>query len=109
MRWAALLLLVIGCSDGATAVGDPCTDGVECPEVPGTACILAWPEGYCTEIDCSLGSCANGALCVDGLTFANVPYRAFCLDTCKVDADCRDRYRCGDVQRSEKVCVPSMP
>ena len=107
-RLALLALFALaGCGDVASkAVGSPCEDGDGCELRSNTACVLTWPEGYCTEVDCSVGSCPAGARCVTGLTFPSVAIDAFCLATCRTEADCRDGYRCVDVSLPERVCAP---
>jgi hypothetical protein len=110
--WGALggVLLALGlagCSgEGAAEVGDPCEDGNACAFRTGSACILSWPDGYCTEVGCTLGSCPTGARCVTGIQFADVSYESYCLSTCDRDGDCRDGYRCVDVSLPEMVCAP---
>lgn len=103
--WAALSLAA--CSgEGGGEVGDPCTDGVDCAYRAGSACILPWPGGYCTEVACTLGSCPTGARCVTGIQFQDVDYESYCLSTCAQEGDCRAGYRCVDVSLPEKVCAP---
>ena len=87
-------------------VGEPCTTGHGCGTASGAACILRWPEGYCTEFDCTLGSCPEAARCVTGITFANVPVDAFCLVVCRSAQDCRAGYSCMEVGGPERVCTP---
>ena len=112
--WMTLLGALVGvflvsCGDPAPlVVGDGCTDGEECTSGATAACIIAWPEGYCTEIDCRLGSCPAGSRCVTGLTFPNVSFDAFCLSTCKANTDCRTGYMCSDVNAPEMVCTPRL-
>ena len=103
------LLLGLAACDRDPGVGAPCLDAArDCALTARTACILAWPGGYCTEIDCQLGSCPSGARCVTGISFPNVPLDAFCLATCELPTDCRPGYRCGTVgTTADKVCAPS--
>lgn len=106
----AVALALAGCAgDGAADVGSPCTSGAECPASPTRACIVPWPDGYCTEIACDVGSCPNGSRCVRGITFVDVPFDAFCLATCESLADCRPGYRCANLSLPEAVCVPENP
>jgi hypothetical protein len=111
MKLAALWLAALfACGDGdAKVIGDPCSSGNLCGVNPRAACITAWPDGYCTEIDCALGSCPIGARCVTRVSFPNVPFDAFCLETCTGAGDCRDGYRCVDISSMEKVCAPALP
>ncbi len=110
MRFLILALALIACGDGdAAVIGDPCGTGNGCGVNPRGACILAWPEGYCTEIDCSLGSCPSGSRCVTRVSFPNVPFDAFCLKSCENLDDCRDGYRCVDISSTEKICAPAQP
>lgn len=110
----ALLAALVGptaCDEEIKEVGSPCGEAVEeaCTFSPAGACILSWPEGYCTEIQCNVGSCPAGSRCVRGVTFVDVPFDAFCLRTCNSDLDCRDGYRCTDVSEPEKICAPLTP
>lgn len=101
------LLLAAGCgADDLEGVGQPCREGNDCPLRAASACIVPWPEGYCTEVACTVGSCPSGARCVTGIEFAGVPFDAFCLQTCQTERDCREGYRCVDVSLPEKVCAP---
>lgn len=109
----AFALLCAAACDGEEIkeVGSPCGEAVAegCDFSPSAACILSWPEGYCTEIQCNVGSCPAGSRCVRGVTFVDVPFDAFCLRTCTSDVDCRDGYRCTDVSEPEKICAPITP
>ncbi len=112
MNKLALLLVGVALScggDEVMRVGGPCSESNACDLSNTSACILAWPQGYCTEYDCQVGSCPSGALCVTGVTFRDVPVNSFCFATCQSDADCRDGYRCADVSEPEKVCAPVNP
>ena len=111
MRVAALwLAAAFACGDGdAKVIGDPCSSGNRCGVNPRAACITAWPDGYCTEIDCTLGSCPIGARCVNGVDFPTVQLDAFCLEKCDGADDCREDYRCVDISSTEKVCAPLQP
>lgn len=101
------LLLGLGCgSEAGPGVGSQCESGDDCERRAGAACIIPWPDGYCTEIACTVGSCPGGARCVRGIEFANVDFDAFCLETCQGEGDCRDGYRCVDVSLPESVCAP---
>lgn len=91
---------------GRAEVGEACTLTEDCAFRREAACIIAWPEGYCTEVACSVGSCPTGARCVTGIEFAEVPVDAFCLATCEQPEDCRAGYRCVDVNLPERVCAP---
>lgn len=105
-RLVLVVLLLMGCGEAATGVGSRCTDGNECELRSTSACVVSWPDGYCTEFACTVGSCPDGARCVSGITFPGVPFDAFCLDACAVETDCRDGYRCVDVSLPERVCAP---
>ncbi len=111
MRSALVLVVVLaGCGGGdGRVIGDQCNSGNTCGVNPRAACILAWPEGYCTELECVLGSCPSGSRCVTRVSFPNVPFDAFCLETCEATAECRDQYRCVEVSATAKVCVPAQP
>jgi hypothetical protein len=98
--------LLGGCEGASAGIGSPCVDAFDCGSGSRQACVLAWPGGYCTEIDCRLGSCPSGSRCVTGIRFPNVELDAFCLATCETDPDCRDGYRCADIREPEKVCAP---
>lgn len=103
----AWMVAVMACDSASRgAVGSSCTDAAECSEANATACILAWTDGYCSEIDCSVGSCPEGSRCVRGIRFANVPFDAFCLAVCTPANRCRSGYRCADLSMPETVCVP---
>lgn len=105
-----LVALLAACgSGGGATVGKPCGGPDDCETRSTAACILRWPEGYCTEVDCAPGSCPSGSQCVRGIEFANVPLDAFCLLTCEDPGDCRSGYSCTAVAGVEKVCVPTNP
>ena len=109
MRRALLgaLFALAGCGgDTPQGIGRACADGNDCELRSNAACIVPWPEGYCTEVACTVGSCPEGARCVTGIEFPSAPYDAFCLVTCQVEGDCRDGYRCVDVSLPERVCAP---
>jgi len=104
---ALVTLLFAGCGAGPSqGVGAACSTGEDCGGRTTAACILRWPAGYCTEFDCSLGSCPSGSHCVTGITFPDVQIDAFCLATCQENSDCRQGYRCTEINRPEKVCAP---
>lgn len=87
---------------GAPQIGDPCQNDAEC--APGHVCLQApshpqFPDGYCGVVPCQ-EDCGDGTACV-GL-FG----RQYCLRGCSADRDCRDGYRCLEVQAGARVCAP---
>ncbi len=105
----ALALAACDASTTGPMVGRTCADFTECGGRSTSACIAAWPEGYCTEVACLPGSCAAGARCAQGVMFTGVPVEAFCLATCTAKPDCREGYDCVDIGQAEDVCVPENP
>jgi hypothetical protein len=91
---------------GATPVGDPCMDQVDC----GNAgfCIdegQGFPGGYCSQ-DCSMGP--GGSMCPMGATCRGFGRgNAICLDACANNAECRAGYICVQVGLDpQRVCWP---
>ena len=105
-RLSLLLWALAACGgDGGAIIGKSCGDGDACASTARSACILRWPDGYCTEFDCTLGACPSGSRCVNGVTFQDVSFDAFCLDECASENDCRAGYACVSTEGA-MVCVP---
>jgi hypothetical protein len=87
---------------GAPQIGDPCENDAQCSD--SQVCLQApahpqFPDGYCGVVPCQ-EDCGDGAACV-GL-FG----RQYCLRGCAADRDCREGYRCLEVQPGDRVCAP---
>lgn len=85
--------------DGAACtVDEGCLSGVCLTESDG------FPGGLCTTPDCTqLEGCQEvGQICVQGEINGNL-----CLDSCGVDAECRELYECnGVVEGDDGFCYP---
>ncbi len=106
LRFIPFVLLLHCGGPDTQDVGDACGDGNDCQTRSVSACVVRWPQGYCTEVGCTVGSCPTGSRCVTGIDFQDVPFDAFCLKTCEQEAHCRDGYRCVDVSLPQRVCAP---
>ncbi|MBN1944585.1 MAG: hypothetical protein JW797_02870 [Bradymonadales bacterium] len=88
-------------SDGAA-----CTQDGQCL---GGKCLLdneGFPGGYCTTLECDTQGCTNifGADCLSvNQTQSAGP---ICYSSCDLDEDCREGYRCADVDGT-RICLPT--
>ena len=105
-----LLLLLGGCGASEAvegAIGEPCDERAQaCLSSGRSACLVDWPNGYCTEVDCTLGSCPTGSRCATAFAFPDVNVDALCLLTCEQPSDCRDGYTCS-ADPAGPICVPT--
>jgi hypothetical protein len=71
--------------NGATGIGDPCSEDSDCPE--GMSCFDDAGEGFCTE-SCTDTTCPEGTVCVESYG------EPLCLPECESDDDCADGMAC---------------
>jgi len=112
-----LLLCALAALAGACKpkIGDDCKISTDCSAAGDRLCDITAPNGYCTIFNCEPGTCPEGeALCVEfgaqrGPAAAAAcqnkqspsPYgRAFCMQTCDDNSDCRSGYTCADLGAS---------
>ena len=104
--WAALAVGVLGCTALAgcgAAIGDGCSDNVDCSTDGTRVCDLTQPGGYCTAVGCSARSCPDSAACVAFYagSFLTTPCNPLTEDAVGVDVvpsdDCN----------AEEVCLSS--
>ncbi len=94
--------LSVGCGP---AIGDECSNSVDCSAQNNRVCDREQPGGYCTLLGCENDSCPDDAVCV---TFRPDPERLsmrWCMATCEDNTDCRkdEGYRCKTAQELNKV------
>ncbi len=90
---------------GIRPTGAPCANISDCTGGPGTQCIVAWPQGYCSsfcgvDADCDAGSHCDANGVADG---------GRCFKDCAADSDCRGAgYSCFDQDNDgRKECAPT--
>jgi hypothetical protein len=117
-------------------IGDDCQYDADCSPNLDRHCDRSQPGGYCLIIGCGPDECPKEASCVEYTTpcpkgegyeegsekcqlLESNRGRTYCMQHCKKDNDCRDKYKCRKVdgkntviidfkdQRS-KICVPKV-
>lgn len=83
--------LALGCKP---AIGDNCSNSIDCSPRGERICDLAQPGGYCTIRNCESGTCPDDALCVEWRGVLERTADAWCMKSCGKDSDCRGDYRC---------------
>ena len=99
-----MISLTAGCAD---EIGDNCQYDIDCSPNLDRTCDLEQPGGYCLIIGCTPDSCPGEANCVEFTTPCPIGTdpeacalikpnrtRAYCLQHCKENNDCRDAYQC---------------
>jgi hypothetical protein len=105
----ALVAVAAGCKP---KIGDDCRISTDCSAAADRLCDITAPGGYCTVYNCEPGTCPEDeSLCVEfGGQRSPIakcldkqspsPYaRAFCMQTCDSDSDCRSGYSCEDLSK----------
>ncbi len=90
------------------SIGDACTISTDCSANGDRLCDTSQPGGYCTIFSCGPNGCPNDGVCAafdvaaPGCSYNDREVgrtaRSFCLASCDDDADCRDGFRCEDLQ-----------
>ncbi len=93
LAFACLLLVGAGC---APAIGDKCSNALDCSAQGSRPCDRTQPGGYCTIQGCEEGTCPSEAVCVKFRPQLERLAVTYCMLKCSSNSDCRtsEGYRC---------------
>ncbi|MBK8479696.1 MAG: hypothetical protein IPL40_00745 [Proteobacteria bacterium] len=120
--WAAVglgVVLALALGGCGTAIGDGCSDNVDCATDGTRVCDLTQPRGYCTVLGCSARSCPDSAVCV--AFYSANPWTAACnpltedavgvgvvpSDDCNAEEVCLSSGRCALRAAAQRFCMKS--